>query len=180
MKLHIGCGSYYMEGWVNIDLNNKCKTDLNIDITKGLPFETESIEAIVTNHFLEHLKPKDAFNFLQDSYRVLQTGGIIRISVPDLEMIIKDYLESKKTGVVVGYWNTHPEEYQNACQMFNAAVDCLRLDGHFYTYDEEDLFLKLNNAGFKKITRTEYGKGSEIFNGCDPNRANCLVIEAIK
>jgi predicted SAM-dependent methyltransferase len=33
---------------------------------------------------LEHLEKDDVLNFLKEVYRVLENGGVIRISVPDL------------------------------------------------------------------------------------------------
>lgn len=47
-----------------------------------LPFPDESIESIVSHHFFEHLSSDGFINLLDDCYRVLKKGGILRIIVP--------------------------------------------------------------------------------------------------
>lgn len=49
--------------------------------TTGLPFPDESIESIISHHFMEHLR--DGFVPLMDEcHRVLKPGGILRVIVP--------------------------------------------------------------------------------------------------
>ena len=47
-----------------------------------LPFPDNSIESIVSHHFFEHLSSDGFINLLDDCYRVLKKGGILRIVVP--------------------------------------------------------------------------------------------------
>jgi hypothetical protein len=42
---------------------------------------------------LEHFSKTDGLTFIEECYRILKIGGIIRIAVPDLERIVKTYLE---------------------------------------------------------------------------------------
>lgn len=80
MKLHLGCGNDYMEGYINCDWSDSIKKDKKIDITKKLPFEDNSIEEIIINHTLEHTqKPIEV---LKEFYRICKNGAIIKISVP--------------------------------------------------------------------------------------------------
>lgn len=53
-KLHIGCGRYHLEGWVNIDIREIKGVDVICDITQGLPFEEESVDLIFSEHVFEH------------------------------------------------------------------------------------------------------------------------------
>ena len=68
----------------NIQLHN-CKN--------RLPFQGNEISHSFTSHFLEHIKKYEAAFVVGEVYRVLKPGGYFRIIVPDLEMIIKKYLE---------------------------------------------------------------------------------------
>lgn len=58
IKLHIGCGTVYKEGWINIDNNsdnNIEKMDFMWDLRKPLPLPENSVDFIYNEHFLEHL-----------------------------------------------------------------------------------------------------------------------------
>lgn len=63
------------------------------DLRKGLPFEAGSVDAVYHSHVLEHLDRDAVPGFLREIARVLRPGGIQRIVVPDLEGIVRDYLD---------------------------------------------------------------------------------------
>lgn len=63
------------------------------DLSKGIPFGNDSVDAVYHSHLLEHLQREDAISFLREAQRVLKPGGIHRIAVPDLELACKRYLE---------------------------------------------------------------------------------------
>ena len=69
---------------------------LNYDVTKGLPFEDNSIDYIYSSHFIEHLSFGDAIEFFKECKRVLKRGGILRIICPDLEKWINNYIQNDK------------------------------------------------------------------------------------
>jgi SAM-dependent methyltransferase len=55
--------------------------DKRLDQPRRLPFPTGSIRSIVTHHCLEHIG--DGFErLMEESYRVLEVGGIMRIITP--------------------------------------------------------------------------------------------------
>ena len=62
------------------------------NLRKGIPFESGSVDVVYHSHFLEHLDRDVACQFLLEAKRVLKTGGIHRIVVPDLERICKSYV----------------------------------------------------------------------------------------
>jgi hypothetical protein len=73
--------------------------------------------------------------------------------------------------------------HPRACQILN---DYLRLWGHRYVYDEEDLAAKLHGAGFDQVVRVAPGEsGHEALRGLERhggeewvNRAEAMSIEA--
>lgn len=73
MKLNIGCGFKKLDGYINIDENEKWSPDIVRDVNKGLPFSDNTIDEIYSNHFVEHLE--DLVWFMQECHRVLKTNG---------------------------------------------------------------------------------------------------------
>ena len=62
------------------------------DVRKPLSFADETFDAAYALHIVEHLTPAEAASFVNELYRVLKPGGIVRISTPDLEDICRSYL----------------------------------------------------------------------------------------
>jgi hypothetical protein len=48
----------------------------------------------IRRHLIEHLLPKFALRFLQESFRVLKRGGVLRLATPDLEKLAFEYLKN--------------------------------------------------------------------------------------
>lgn len=90
--LNIGCGTLTHKDCINIDLYAASTDVLEFDIRKGLPFESNSFENCYTSHMLEHLRRDDADFLISECNRVLIPDGILRIVVPDLESIAREYL----------------------------------------------------------------------------------------
>lgn len=63
------------------------------DLSKGIPFATDSVDAVYHSHLLEHFDRDVAEKFLYEVKRVLKKGGVQRIVVPDMERLCKKYLE---------------------------------------------------------------------------------------
>jgi len=80
MKLDIGCGLQKHEGYIGIDLY----TDADIKAPMwDLPLDTNSVDAIVSYHALEHVPLAQVNPTLQEWYRVLIPGGSVVLQVPD-------------------------------------------------------------------------------------------------
>jgi SAM-dependent methyltransferase len=62
------------------------------DLSKGIPSEFGSVDAVYHSHVLEHLDRPVAREFLQETLRVLKPGGICRIVVPDFEFLCRAYV----------------------------------------------------------------------------------------
>lgn len=94
MKLvNIGCGSVFHPDWINLDKLPLAAEVQDYDIFDPLPFLEQEIDVCYSSHVLEHLSVEKAKSFLVDCDRVLKSGGIIRIVVPDLEMVARIYLQ---------------------------------------------------------------------------------------
>lgn len=110
MKLHLGCGYKIKEGYTNIDAFVQHKDIVNVDIL-DLPYDSNSVDEILTEHLAEHLTFKDEKPFWEGCYRVLKPGGVMICETPDMEWLCKAFLENEdnfrefyKTGAVDHYF----------------------------------------------------------------------------
>jgi predicted SAM-dependent methyltransferase len=91
MKLHLGCGRYYLDGYTNIDyppaehtVQADIKADIYCDIVK-LHFPAGSIEEIRLHHLFEHFSRPVALALLCRWRDWLAPGGKLHIETPDLK-----------------------------------------------------------------------------------------------
>lgn len=97
--LNIGCGVRFDERWLNVDLHASHPNVQRHDVLSGpLPFAERSLAVVYHAHLLEHLPRDQAPRFLRECYRLLQPGGIVRVVVPDLEGIVRLYLDALTSG----------------------------------------------------------------------------------
>ena len=90
--LNLGCGNRYKPGWINIDFASRSPDVLSHDLKAGIPMPEKSVDVVYHSHVLEHFSRENAEFFLEECYRVLRSSGIIRVVVPDLENIVREYL----------------------------------------------------------------------------------------
>lgn len=93
-RLHLGCGNIHLPGFCNVDILMTHAVDVVSDISKLDKFADNSIELIYACHVLEHFSHEDAINVLHRWFEVLKPGGELRISVPDIDRIVKIYHEN--------------------------------------------------------------------------------------
>lgn len=90
-KLHLGCGNIRLAGFCNVDILTTEAVDVVSDISKLDNFPNNSIELIYACHVLEHFSHDEAVKVLRRWFDVLEPGGELRISVPDIDRIVKIY-----------------------------------------------------------------------------------------
>ncbi len=79
-KLNLGCGQEYLPGYINIDSNRKVKADKYLDVTKKLPFASNTVGEIRAHHLIEDFGELEPV--LREWFRVLRPGGVLRVWVP--------------------------------------------------------------------------------------------------
>ncbi len=92
--LNIGCGDRFHPDWVNVDFIARGSSVIPHNLLKGLPFESNSFDVVYHSHLLEHFSKEDGVVLIRECYRVLKTGGVLRVAVPDLEQIAAQYLRN--------------------------------------------------------------------------------------
>lgn len=162
LRLNIGCGPNYKDGWVNIDLAEQA--DLQLDLREPLPFADNSVAIVYSEHFLEHLEyPAEVGRFLLESIRVLQPGGVFSVGVPDCEWPINSYAQGDDVWFETSRKRWHPAwcdtRMHNLNYLFRQSGD------HKYAYDFETLSKVLEAAGFIGIERRQFDASTD-----SPNR----------
>lgn len=179
LLVNVGCGPFGKPDWINLDLYSHPNVTLRTDARKNLPLADNSCSGI----HVEHLEPTDERpDFLQNCYRCLQSGGVLRIIVPDAELYIKAYLESGWENFnYIGCGGDVPEKtFKTKMQALNHVF----VQGweHYGGYDAETLELELSNAGFTNIKHREWKQG-DFPKECIDREQHCtysLYFEAIK
>lgn len=116
IKLNLGCGGRCIKDWVNVDYSigakvsripivsviakkiglfqTKWSEDVYIhDLRKTFPWGDAVVDYIYSSHTLEHLTREEGKLFISECYRVLKPGGILRIVIPDLAIIVDRYVQ---------------------------------------------------------------------------------------
>ncbi len=91
--LNVGCGDTFHPDWTNVDMVSRSPEVRACNLLKGLPYPDGRFQAVYHSHVLEHFPRAKAADFIRECYRVLQPEGILRIVVPDLENIAREYLK---------------------------------------------------------------------------------------
>jgi predicted SAM-dependent methyltransferase len=157
-KLHIGGGLHRLDGWLNTDLGLLPAVML-MDATQKFPFSDETFKFVYTEHMIEHISYEQGSFMLRECHRVLQDGGIIRVTTPDLASIV-DLYRTDLSEIQQRYlsWFSQafllPKMLPTSANAINAFF---RLWGHQYIYDEETLTSALQAAGFRSIKRHRLG-----------------------
>jgi predicted SAM-dependent methyltransferase len=100
--LHIGCGTNILpKPFVNLDIRKSKGVDY-ISLAYPLKFKKNSFDMVYASHVLEHFKKKETLKVLKEWVRVLKPNGILRISVPCFENLIKIYKTNSKITNVIG------------------------------------------------------------------------------
>ncbi len=97
MKLHLGCGEKYLEGYVNIDFPEsehtvmKPRVDRTADI-RTLSYPENSVDEIRSHHLFEHFSRAEALKLLVRWRSWLKPGGLLVIETPDFAASTAAYL----------------------------------------------------------------------------------------
>ncbi len=111
----------------------------------GIPLRDSSVDFIYASHMLHHLYRDDALKLLREAIRVLKPGGTMRIAVPDLELIVRLYLEGRREQAL-GYF-------------FYLRSPRSNLSRRYYQYDFTLLKVLMEEAGARNVRRCKFREG---------------------
>lgn len=101
LKLHLGCGTVLLPGYVNIDgyeTERRGWTEVRPDRilrVEELDYPADSVDEIYTAHTLEHLGATELKRALLCWHRVIRPGGRLIVEVPDAEAIMRRLLRQR-------------------------------------------------------------------------------------
>jgi len=96
--VNIACGTNFVEGWINLDYIPVSPVIKKANLLGRLPFADNSVDILYSSHFLEHVPIKKVSYFLNECFRVLKSGGQIRLVLPDLQELCREYLCRREAG----------------------------------------------------------------------------------
>lgn len=97
LRLHLG-GWERRDGWKILDIQHGPNTDFIGNCTDLSQFADGSVTEIYASHVYEHLDyTHELPRAIGEAFRVLKRGGLIRIGVPDLEMLARLIVDKKYT-----------------------------------------------------------------------------------
>lgn len=145
-KIHYGCGRKILKGWFNVDIAHPgdaeiAKNRYRVDLTKKHPFPDNYFKFGFAEDFLEHLDQADSLIFLSECYRTFAKGGVLRLSFPGLQGVLKKHYRSS--------------DYEGASKGKQEAYTMWE-HKHFYCFESLELVIK--HIGFREIKIVEFGK----------------------
>jgi predicted SAM-dependent methyltransferase len=139
------------------------------DCRKPLPFPNFAVDHILCSHFLEHVYPDEALTILKDFNRVLKNDGTIHLILPDMKILIDNYLNNTSAvacdSLIENTLLTKPKR-----PSFRYRI--LELFGHFglqhyWMYDLKSMNKRIIDTGFhliegESIPTREFRKDDKI------------------
>lgn len=175
MKLHLGCGQRYLEGYVNIDyppsshtVQEKSIADIQRDIL-DLRYAPETIEEVRLHHVFEHFPRPVACALLASWHSWMKPHGVLHIEVPDFQktarVMINPFASFNKRAVAERHifgsheagWAVHCEGYtpgmmKKMISCYGFKVNEIRRNSWMGTYNFE-LFAE---KATEKITKNDF------------------------
>lgn len=90
--LNLGCGNHFHNSWLNLDIFSRHASVCAVDLRQPWPLPDDWFDMVYHSHVLEHMSMAEGTTFLHRCFAVLKQDGIVRIAVPDLEEIARQYL----------------------------------------------------------------------------------------
>jgi predicted SAM-dependent methyltransferase len=144
-KLDIGNPTKRNDGWETCDIRPGADHVCSATNVSSLG----NFDALECSMVLEHLRPWEILKALRDWYKALNEGGVVDISVPDLEDIVK-LMDSN--------------EWEAVRRLFGGSTieggpdDCPEQE-HRWAFSRFSLWWYLQNVGFRDIERIDSPAG---------------------
>jgi predicted SAM-dependent methyltransferase len=169
VRLHLASGFSRLDGWLNLDLMG-APVDAPWDLRYGIPVPDGCAQAVFSEHFYEHIPFEAAVRLHQESMRVLEPGGILRVGVPDAGLLLGSYAQ------------TNDSPWADSLPTRMMSVNALFYEyGHRTMYDGELLIALATAVGFDDAEVREGGDSAIVpAPDTDHRRDVTLYVEARK
>jgi predicted SAM-dependent methyltransferase len=144
-KLHVG-GQVRVEGWEILNINPGPNVDHVSDAGNLECFPDDTFTEIYASHVLEHFDYTGPLvGALKEWIRVMAPGGTLYVSVPDLDVLARLFLDRELL--------SYQDRFLTMRMIFGGHID--KSDYHLVGLNEEFLRDLLRIAGFTDIRRVE-------------------------
>ena len=142
--IHLGCGDIASPEFINVDVHPAPHVHYVHDVTDLSIFPDGYADLVYACHLLEHIRHNKLKSTLWEWKRILKPGGVLRLSVPDLDKILHIYKScSNDIACIIGpLMGSQLNKHGMHCSVFN------------YKYLHE----KLTELGFKNIHQWDIAK----------------------
>jgi predicted SAM-dependent methyltransferase len=129
---------------------------LYANAAKRIPHASGTVDTVYSSHMIEHLVRDDAWAFLLECRRVLRPGGRLRLVVPDLRLLARQYLERGDADDFLGHMQLETARPGGLL----AKLKWLLLGGrgHHWMYDARSLGALMAEAGFVEVETMDPGQ----------------------
>ena len=151
LKLHLGCGSKYIPGFEHIDSTHHRHLTHCADVSSLHFYQDNSVDLIYACHVLEHFGRHEYKDVLAEWHRVLKPKGILRLAVPDFEVVVSIYRDSGLVDGLTGLVGLVSGGQRDAT------------DYHKMIFDEPLLGQSLLEVGFRSYCRWDWRSTEHAF-----------------
>lgn len=163
--MYVGCGNHRLKYFDHVEINvmkqfknkgNVGTPEIIADITKKIPVQDNSYHMVFSRATLEHLTYPELINHLLECHRIIAPSGVIRMSVPDFDIMIKNYIEkSEDLEIAISESEIDPNlPIENHTDLF---VSRVLYHDHYYLHNFDTLSRALKKCGFSNIRRATPG-----------------------
>jgi len=186
--LHVGCGCCAPASWRNFDASPSLRLQrmplvgplfagplrqtLNLppfpqnvelgDVVAGLPVPDGFFQAAYCSHVLEHLSLDELRRCLRNVHRYLRDGGIFRLVMPDLAILVERYRTSTDPAAALTFLRDSGLGLDTRPRNLRGRLGSLFGNSrHLWLWDLPSISLELLDAGFTDIRRAVRGDSTE-------------------
>lgn len=192
-KLQVGTGFNGLNGWLNGDILPRKRDYIYLDATAPLPFMNDTFAFVYTEHMIEHIGYRSACDFVRECHRVLRPGGVLRISTPDLAVLVRMFVQNddpvadEYVAYAVRTYVPHAGRNVKAFVLNNFFYNW----GHAFIFDRDTLATVLTQAGFRDFSwhspqesprpeLRDLEKHGKLIGSEKINAWQSMIIEAVK
>jgi predicted SAM-dependent methyltransferase len=195
LRLNIGSQSNRPDGWLNVDIAPR-REDVYLDATNMEAIPSESFDAVLCEHMIEHVGCLEGQDVMRSIYRILKPGGVVRIVTPNLNKLARTITDPQNN--VEREISVFRQEFENSSIGRKypgiSNVDYINIMfrewGHQYLYTSQNLSEKLKAIGFSTVIETKPNNIiNDLFDGAqghgrllgyEINDLNAIAFEATK
>jgi predicted SAM-dependent methyltransferase len=165
MKLNLGCGHDYLEGYLNVDISVDSLADAVME-AHNLQVGSAAVETIVAAQLIEHLGFFKGKYFLAECFRVLRPEGTLRLETPHLERSFEIFLAGDRAARESALTWLYGAETAHMQHRFCFPLELLRelvAETGFELLHHESFFYQANRPALRLILRKPVDCGQHLF-----------------